>query len=438
MLKTPSTQANSTFPGKKETIKVHLYGNTLNNSYNLTVFLRRKGIDAELFLDDSSSLQQDYPWWEDTHLSQNNLPFWIHYYKVKPDFIFPQIELKNLISDFSKCDIALVCGWGPIIAYRAGVPFLFHSYGSDLNITAIFEGVLDALRSLTRFRVPRGLKSLFLFGPLQRNAIRKADRLGIYMGYQVNPYVKPLGVLHKMKKLRLAWDIDKYRIQENRELAKKYQSYEVVYFMIARHSWKSIWSDPKGNNKFIKAFAKFVDDFNPNVLLVLIEKGIDVNQSKKLISSLGIEQKVEWLKEMNKDGIRAYNSINNVVAVDQFWHNEWYRRYPSDRSKPRIGFGSGSIEALSSERPLITTFFDEDFYDGSHPPILSAFTEEEIYKRLIESIKMGAEGRKLLGQKGYEFVKKYHGWENAVELHINCLTEILEERKLSASGRVNV
>lgn len=414
-------------------MKVHLYGNVLNNSYYLTTFLRSKGINAEMFLDDSSQLQQDYPWWEDSTLNKGNLPSWIHYYQIKPNFLFPQKELKKLIKDFSNCDIALVCGWGPIIANRAGVPYLFHSYGSDLNITSFKEGIMEAFRNILNFRKPRGLKSLLFKAPLQTRAIKKAGRIGIYMGYQVNPYVRPLGILNKMKKLRLPWDVDKYKVFPDKSLTKKYSGFDVVYFMIARHTWKSVWYDLKGNDKFIKAFARFVKEKSPNVLLVCIEKGYDLFESKKLIQSLGIGDKVEWIKEMNKDGIRAYNSIPNVVVVDQFWHDEWYKRYPSDKLKPRIGFGSGSIEALSAQKPLITVFFDEDFYDGNHPPILSAFTEDEIYKRLIESIEMGAEGRKNLGLRGYDFVKRYHGWENAVELHINCLKEILEERETMTS-----
>ncbi|MBL7874125.1 MAG: glycosyltransferase [Cyclobacteriaceae bacterium] len=409
-------------------MKVFLYGNTLNNSYNLTIFLRAKGIDAEMFLDDSSSLQQDFPWWEDPNLSADHLPSWIHYYRVKPNLLFPQADLKRLIADFSKCDVALVCGWGPIIARKAKVPYLFHSFGSDLNITCFTDGILEAIMNILFFQKPKGIRTHLLLSHLQKFAIKSADKIGIYMGYQINPYVKPLGVLNKTRKLRLAWDIDKYNVPENHQLKEKYKDYEVVYFMIARHTWKSVWFDLKGNDKFIRAFARFVKERNLNVKLVSIEKGYDLEESKKLISSLGIESKVEWVKEMNKDGVRAFNSMSNVVVVDQFWHDQWYKRYPSDKAKPKIGFGSGSIEALSAGRPLITVFFDEDFYDGNHPPILSAFTEDEIYQRLNESIEMGAEGRKKLGAKGYEFVKKYHGWENAVELHINLLGEILEER----------
>ena len=410
-------------------MKVHVYGNVLNNAYNLTGFLRAKGIDAEMFLDNSSSSQQDYPWWEDATLSASHLPDWIHYYPIRPNFLFPQKEIKEMISDFSTCDVALVCGWGPILCRKANVPFFYYSVGSDLIITDLFENLISAFRNLMKFKMPRGLRSLLLFGRMQKNAICKADRVGILMGYQVNPYIKPLGLLDGMKKIRLAWDIERYNTERNNVLWDKYKKYEVVYFMFARHSWKSVWNDIKGNDKFIRAFARVVKEKNPNILLVMVDKGGDVQESKKIINDLGIQDHVEWIKEMNKDGIRAYNSLDNVVVVDQFWHDKWFIRYPSDKAKPRIGFGSGSIEALSAKRPLITVFFDEDFYDGNHPPILSAFTEEEIYKRIKESLAMGEEGRKQMGINGYEFVKKYHGWENTIGMYIDILKEIFQERQ---------
>lgn len=420
-------------------MKVYLYGNILNNSYNLTKFLRAKGVDAEMFLDDASALGQDYPWWEDANLSPDNLPDWIHYYKIKPDFLFPQSGLKKMISDFSKCDIGLVCGWGPIIASRAKIPYFYYSHGSDLNITDFAENITGALRKILLLKKPNGFRSFVKFARIQKKAIMNADRIGILMGYQVNPYIKKYGLLSKMKKIRLAWDIEKYKVVRNETLTEKYKQYDIVFFMLARHIWKSVWNDfIKGNDKFLRAFARFVKDKKPNVRLVMIEKGEDLEESKKIISSYGIQNYVEWVKEMNKDGIRAYNSLDNVVVVDQFWHDRWFVRYPEDKAKPRIGFGSAGIEALCAEKPLITVFFDEDFYEGNHPPILSAFTEDEIYSRLVESLEMGSEKRKVLGRKGYEFVKKYHGWENTIDQYISILKEILEEKEKKKISPVSV
>lgn len=410
-------------------MKVHLYGNILNNAYNLAIFLRRKGVEAEVFLDNSSSLSQDFPWWEDPTLDKDNLPPWIHYYAVKPNFLFPQKELKCLIQEFAKCDVALVCGWGPIIAKRAKVPFFFYSYGGDLIITAFWESFRGIAREVLELKKPAGIKSLFLYSRMQRRAIQSANRIGIGMGYQVNNYVVPLGIYNKMVKFRLAWDIEKYRVPEDRMLANKYRNFDFVCFCPARQSWTSVWKDTKGNDKWFKAFARFVRERKPNVRVVCIEKGTDLARSKQLVLDLGISDYVEWIPEMNKDGIRAYNSISNVVVVDQFWHDKWYLKYPGDKAKPRMGFGSASIEALSAERILITSFFDEDFYGGISPPIFHAFSEDQIYARLIEIQGLGSEERTKIGRLGYEFAKKYHGWESTTDLYIDVLNQIVASRK---------
>jgi len=409
-------------------MKVFTYGNTLNNSYYLTKFLRDKGIDAEMFLDNSSKYGQDYPWWEDTHLTPDTLPDWIHYYPFKPNFLFPNKEFKKMIVEFSKCDVALVSGWGPIVASSAKVPFFFFSHGADIYVTFLIEKIKKAIRDVFHFQKPSGIKSALLLGGKQRKAIHNADRIGILMGHQINNYVKKMGLLNKMVLIRLAWDIEKYKPQNSPEMEEKYNKFELVYFMSTRHSWKSVWDDLKGNDKFIRAFARFVKVKKPNVKLVCVRKGQDVSASIKLITSLEIENYVEWIDEINKDGIRAYNSLSNVIIVDQFWHDEWIKKFKEDIHYPRVGFGATGIEALCASKPLISLFFDEDFYDGNHPPMLSAFTEEEIYQRLVESLEMGEKGRNELGKRGYEFVKKYHGWENTVNLYIETLKEILDER----------
>ena len=296
-------------------------------------------------------------------------------------------------------------------------------------ITNVKENLFKAFRNIFSFRKPTGIRSFIMFGHLQKRAVLKADLVGILMGPKINRYVKKLGLLHKMKKLRLAWDVEKYHIPEDVAYAEKYKKYDVVYFMIARHSWKLLWNDMKGNDKFIRAYARFVLEKKPSSKLICIEKGPDVNASKDLIKSLGIRDYVEWVKEMNKDGIRSCCSLSNVVVVDQFKHDKWEIRYPEDKGNPRFGFGSGALEAMSAARPLITHFFIEDFYDGNQPPIFTAFTEEQIYNCLIESLEMGDQGRKELGEKAYAFVKKYHGWENTIELYIDLLKDILKKNQ---------
>ena len=426
-------------------MKIHLYCNTLNTSFYLCKYLREKGHDAVMFLDHISPFEQDYPWWEDPTLSPTSLPSWIKYYEVVPKFAKPQPLTQQMIKDFSDCDVALVWGMGPILAMKAGVPFFFCSLGTDLNNIKMQEKIPLAIERYMKGAPSIGtVSNSRVFNPtgetysavdkiihyyLQRKALYKADYLGVAMGYQINPYVKGLGVYHKMKHIRIPWDINKYSPQPNEALNKKYESYDVVYFAPARHSWSSVWEDLKGNNKYLIAFARFVKEYKPNVKLITIDKGVDLERSKALIKEHGIEAYIEWLPQLNKTEIRTYNSIPNAVFVDQFFHDEWYKRYPKDKKQVRSGFGFAAIEALAAKRPIITTFTDEEFYEGNHPPILSAFTIDEIYNRFVESWKMTQTERNALGEKAQAFAFQYHHWETTIDLYINVLEDIVAKHK---------
>jgi glycosyltransferase involved in cell wall biosynthesis len=412
-------------------MKVHVYGNALNSAFNMTRFLRAKGVDAEMFLDDISPFGQDYPWWEDKNLSATNLPPWIHYYPSRPFFLRPNKVTRRMIADFSRCDVALVCGMGPILAMKAKVPFILYAIGSDLNALGVGIEVTSLFRSrmpmLARFK---RLVKLLTYSPFQIRAIeREADKVLVLMGYQVNPLVNKYGLAWKTSKARLPWDTLAYASPLDQALYERYKIYDTVFFMIARHSWRSVWDDTKGNDKFIRAYARFVKEFKPNARLITISKGIDVGASRRLIDDLGIGSYVEWVSEMDKNGIRSFESLPNCVVVDQFWHNEWYRKYPEDPIKPVLGFGCGSIEALSAGRPLITTFTDEAFYEGHSPPILSAFTEDEIYRRIVQVHSMNPEERRDMGEAGRAFVYQWHDWRNVTTLYIDALEETHRKRR---------
>jgi glycosyltransferase involved in cell wall biosynthesis len=404
-------------------MKIFLYGNVLNNAYNLTRFLRQHGYDAEMFLDDTAPSSQNYPWWEHGSLAPDALPSWIHYHRVTlADFTFRRRRFREMARQFSACDVALVSHWGPILAEAADVPCMFFSYGGDLLVAHSRREVHEMGRRLLRRNKP-GLRQ-FLVGLRQRKALqRHVSVIGIAMGYQIDNYMRPLGLLPKMVKVRLAWDIDEYLPRPDSALVAKYEQFEIVYFMLARHSWLSVWNDLKGNDKFIRAFARFVKGRKANVRLVMISKGPDVGASRRLVTKLGIDDAVEWVTEMPKDHLRRYYSLPNVVVVDQFWDDRWRERYPMDVT-PRIGFGSGSIEALCAKRPLITAFFEQEFYEGDTPPILSAFTEDEILVQLNRSLDLGAAGRRSLGERGHEFVRKYHDWRTTTAMYSRQLEGI--------------
>jgi len=434
------TEATSHRSGRspRNEMKVHLYGNTLNNSYNLTRFLRAFHIDAEMFLDDTSSAEQDYPWWEDRELSRDALPPWIHYYRTKPFFRRPNDIVRKMISDFRNCDVALVSGLGPIVSMLADVPFVFYSSGSDLNIIAMRRELLAIVRARAsvRSRAAR-LVALMAYAPLQRRALHRADKILVLMGYQLKPVIEKYGLSSRTQQLRLAWDTAKYKIDQDRGLAAKYGRYQTVFFMVARHSWRSVWSDNKGNDKFIRAFARFVHDERPNAVFVTVAKGEDVTSSRELVRSLGIESHTEWLSEMNKDGVRRYESLPNCVVVDQFGHDDWRRKFPEETAREAvIGLGGVGVEAMSAGRLLITAFTDDALYGGTKPPILYALHQDDIYRRIVEAHAMTEGQRRVAGQAAQEWVYEWHDWHNVVPQYIDVLRQVHAATRSQLRGAV--
>ncbi len=414
---------------KSNNMKVYLYGNTLNCGYDLTKILRQKGIDAELFLDRSSPLEQDFPWWDDKSLSPDNLPAWVHYYPIFPNFIYPTGQTKQMIEDFSKGDVALVCSYGPIIAMKSKIPFVFYSVGSDLNMIDFkddFKALLFNTYSL-KLKIKKFIKIL-TFGRMQAKALKSAaDRIICYMGYQYRPFIINHGLQDKTVKLTYPKDIVNYTTGVDDELSNQYKQYDFVFFMVARQSWKSVWNDMKGNDKFIRSFARFVKEKSPNVLLLMANKGIDLAASKALVKELDIEAYVEWVDNMPRYQLKKYQAMPNIVMVDSFWHDKWYERYAGDRNDMRTGFGLGAVESLSSKSLLITSFNDQEFYNGETPPILNAFSEEEIYNCLLQLGKMSSEEINRMKQAGYDFIFKWNEQNHVIETHIAILKEVYEK-----------
>jgi len=430
--------------------KIHLYGNVLNNGYYLGRILTNLGYNVTLFLDKHSPFDQDYPWWENAALNQGNLPSWIKFYNFKPNYIFPSPKEREMIKDFSEADIALVCGYGPIVAGKAKVPFVFYSYGEDLNIADTFRGLKRVFNQAFRFKRPSGIIKYLTIGIAQRFYLKRAEFIGIAMGYQL-PYLKALGLMEKYRMIRLVYDFKNFHFNATEQLLNKYSAFDRVYFMISRHVWSSLWRESvKGNDKFIRAFATYVKCHSPNVRLVLIDKGADVPKSKQLITQLGIEEHVEWVPEMNKDGIKSYLALKNLIVVDQFAHDEWYQLFPEDKRVPAvkkyikegkseflkylendkvsiITFGSGSTEAMIAKRPLITTFTDADFYDNEEPPHFNAFTEYEILNVLEKIHKMSDSELDEVGQKEYDFIYKFHSYDISVNLYLDLLKKAISK-----------
>jgi len=91
---------------------------------------------------------------------------------------------------------------------------------------------------------------------------------------------------------------------------------EFVVFHPARHHWDK-HRDPsweKGNDKIIAGFAKFKKKTGINAVLVLTEWGLTIEQSRRLIKKLDIEDSVIWIPVLPNQHMIEMIRLSHVVA----------------------------------------------------------------------------------------------------------------------------
>src|SRR3990172_7287208 len=115
-------------------MRINMYGGVLNMPYNLAKNLRKKNIDVRLFLD-SNLIDESYsPVWEDEELNEYGLPFWIEKQNVSlPRFLMGFRNERNFLRCLNDCDLIHAHGEGCIWASFTDKPYIFQSYGFDLD-----------------------------------------------------------------------------------------------------------------------------------------------------------------------------------------------------------------------------------------------------------------------------------------------------------------
>jgi glycosyltransferase involved in cell wall biosynthesis len=177
----------------------------------------------------------------------------------------------------------------------------------------------------------------------------------------------------------------------------------VVFFHPARQDW--LLADPsmiKGNDRLIRAFSRISRAY-PSAQLVMIAWGRDLDASRDLIRSLGLEGRTEWLDPMRKQDLwRTY--LSSHAVLDQFV-------LPS--------FGGVTFEALALGCRVITNvdFAAAQRFFSKAPPVYSASSEDEIYN-MLEQIILDRNDLAGVGDAGAEWIGKYHSAERIVELQL--------------------
>jgi glycosyltransferase involved in cell wall biosynthesis len=249
---------------------------------------------------------------------------------------------------------------------------------------------------------------------LERRGIRESSRI-LILPYQTL-YLKNLGIKdNKYSYIYCGIETNKYKSIETllgRAIKEKFDV-DFIFFHPTRHEWGDAKKIDKGNDKLIFAFSRFIKITGKKALLIFIEKGSDIIKSKKMISGLGLQKNVLWLKPMNKKNLIEYYSISDIV-FNEFVIGE--------------GIGQIDLESLSVGIPTFRYFKNYENYYKELPPIINVFTADDIVSEMIR-LTDSYDYRVEIGKKSREWILKHHDWDIVTDKYISLYEEILGTKR---------
>jgi len=382
-------------------MKVNLYGCNANMAYLIAKFLRRKGIEADVFVDRPPLFNCNLPSWEE---GENRvLPPWVKFVDVDLKRIIHGAKERKFLKNLADCDMIHTIGEAGIWPSFTKRPYLYWSYGFDLDILP--------------FKSSGAKERLLSF--LQRRALKKAVLILYPMPHQT-------GMLEKLK-LRngrfflpmVPIDTQKYsRNNSSRSVADR-SSYACKWLFLhpSRQEWTRDIPDNKGNDRLYRAFADFLKE-ERSAKMIIFNKGRDVEASRKLIKNLRLENNIIWEEQQNKDSLLKLYNISDLV-FDQF----------------NIGSpGLISWEALSMGLPTFVYMVNRwRSYCKDLPPVINVRSAGEILKGMN---RLCNDQRKIveIGIKSRAWIIKYFHWEKVIDQYIGYYNQILNGQDKAKEG----
>jgi glycosyltransferase involved in cell wall biosynthesis len=380
-------------------MRVCLIGNLVGYAYTIAKFLRARGVDADLLLSRHET-GIEAPQWGDRDLVE--IPPWI-----KPWDRVPAIELLappdgvrrygphmiltslNLLRMLHEYDAILSFATLSMYSSFSGKPYIACANGSDLRELA---------------------QENSLKGRLMRRAYRKADRVVLWNIDHVG--IAERTGLSQARFVPFALDSSQFAPGHSGFEAevRRASGDATVFFHPSHLDWSYKGTDrssTKGNDRFIRAFGRFVREGNKG-FLVILDRGVDRELSKQLITDLKISAHVKVLPELDRVDLIQWYRAADVVA-DQF----------------DIGsFGTTALEAMACGKPVLIHIDAVSAHEayGEVPPVLNARTEDEIYEQMLFVRDRGI--REEIGAAARRFVLHHHDWRKVTDTLAHDLREI--------------
>ena len=377
-------------------MRINLIGNVLNLAFIFGRFLQKKGHQVRVFVDRNAS-ELYLPHWEFPEF-KNKLPEWAEMVDVDLKRLFIRgTKERNFIKKLKQCDIIQAFGESVIWARWTGRPYVFLSYGGDLDILPF-----DARR----------IKS-FIYAHLLRDALSKAA-LTLYTMPQQERSIAKLNLTNdRFFPCAVPVDIDRYKpfSQDERKKLRARYDCDFIFFQPARQEWTCHDTNNKGNDKLFRAFARFIKDGQRKAILIVVEKGRDVDKSKELVRQLGIERYVKWIGPVDKRGlVEILNTAD--ICFDDFAYGF---------------YGLVTLEALSAGVPTFL-YFNQNIPGEEAPPVVNVLSEDQIYEKMME-LTAEKDGLKQIGYNSRQWILKYHHAEKVIDRYLSLYKEILKIRQ---------
>jgi glycosyltransferase involved in cell wall biosynthesis len=166
----------------------------------------------------------------------------------------------------------------------------------------------------------------------------------------------------------------------------------------------------KGNDIFLRGFARFTREVNPRAGVVLVEWGQTIQASKDLLASLGVADRVLWIPPQPNVAMIRYIQACDLLA-DQFFLG---------------AFGSTMPKALLHGCPAML-YLDEDRHHWCFPempPVINARTPEQVFDGLARLYRDPDYAEDLV-RRGRKWYAKYHSNEVIAETFLQAFREAL-------------
>ncbi len=245
------------------------------------------------------------------------------------------------------------------------------------------------------------------------------------IGYKLSPvvFVTNTDCLEAVDKLNLnhekvyclphAFDSDKLQnFKEDNKNEYYPELNSVTFFSPTRQHW--IDKDPsfsKGNDVIFYSVAELKNE-GYKFRIELVEWGIDVEASKKLIKKLSIEDFIIWVPQMSKKQLwKKYLTANAVI--DQFM-------------LPALGGVGFEVMALG-KRLLTAMDMDqaERFFGAS--PILYDVRDQETLTRSMKMVLDDPTDQKEMGNKASDWIQMYHSADRICQIQMNAYQKLLSQ-----------